>query len=81
LEIGRLLRNMNKSFDDYPTLPHIDTDDIDDEDVVDRVQEEQRFRQMYKKMIVDQRKIIKELIRVRGSTSCVSFIYVCQLRL
>jgi len=81
LEIGRLLQNMNKCFDDYPTLPHIDTDDVDDEDVVDRAREEQRFRQMYRDMIVDQRRIIKELIRVRilGSASCDSCLYVSTL--
>jgi hypothetical protein len=55
---------MGKSFADYPTIPLIDTDGVDDEDVVDRAREKQRFQQMYRQMTSDQKKIIKAIIRV-----------------
>jgi hypothetical protein len=55
---------MGKSFNDYPTIPRIDTTDVDDEEVVDRAREKQRFQQLYRQMTTDQKKITKELIRV-----------------
>lgn len=55
---------MGKSFADYPAIPHIDIDDIDDEDVIDRAREKQRFKELYRQMTQDQKKIIKKLIRV-----------------
>jgi hypothetical protein len=64
LEISRLLRNMGKSFNDYPTIPRIDTADVDDENVVDRAREKQRFQHLYRQMTADQKKITRELIRV-----------------
>lgn len=56
---------MGKSFDDYPTIPRISTDGVDDEDVIDRRREKLRCRQMYNRMTPDQKKIFKELIRVQ----------------
>jgi hypothetical protein len=69
---------MDKSFADYPTLPRIDTAGIDDEDVIDRAREKQRFRKMYKDMIPDQKRIIKELIRV-GVQQAVSVVPQAEL--
>ena len=64
LELSRLLRNMGKSFADYPIIPRIDIADVDDAEVVDRAREKQRFQQLYIQMTTDQKKITKELIRV-----------------
>ena len=55
---------MGKSFNDYPTIPRIDTADVDEEDVVDRAREKQRFQELYKEMTTEQKRIIKALIRV-----------------
>jgi hypothetical protein len=66
---------MGKSFDDYPTIPRIDTDGVDDEDIVDRAREKQRFQQLYRQMTTDQKNIIKALIRVCLSVpaTCVKY--------
>jgi len=55
---------MGKSFDDYPSMPHIDTDGIDIEDVINVAREKQLFRQMYRQMTQEQRKVTIEFIRV-----------------
>jgi hypothetical protein len=57
---------MGKSFDDYPTMPRINTDGIDSEDMIDRAREKTRFQEMLKqiKKHPAQERILMEFIRV-----------------
>jgi hypothetical protein len=72
LEIKRLLGNMGKSMDDYDRMPRINTDDVDDGEVIDRAREKVKFYESYDliKKERDQKKLLDELIRVSRGRRC-----------
>ena len=64
VEVERFLGSMGSSLEKFPSFPEIDTSEIDEDDVIDRVREKRAYMELRRTIKSDQKEILDEFIRV-----------------